>query len=102
MRCVLDPNVIILGLLSRESAAAKLLRYWYEGEFEVLVTYRLTSELSRGLNRLKIRGHITEVEAYAVKALVSRLAHRHGGPLDPENMEPNGHYLHDLALRTLT
>jgi predicted nucleic acid-binding protein len=47
VRAVLDPNVLIASLLSREGAAARLESSWLSGAFEVVVTESLLEELER-------------------------------------------------------
>lgn len=63
MRAVLDPNVIISGLLSPTGNAAHLLRAWQGGEFELIVPGVLLDELQRSLGYPKLRQHISEEEA---------------------------------------
>ena len=48
MRAVLDPNVIISGLLSPSGNAARLLRAWERGEYELIVSVSLVAELEDG------------------------------------------------------
>jgi predicted nucleic acid-binding protein len=49
VRAVLDPNVIISGLLSPAGNAAQLLAAWGRGEFELIVSNGLLEELARAL-----------------------------------------------------
>jgi hypothetical protein len=63
VRAVLDPNVIISGLLSPTGNAAHLLRAWEGGEFELIVSAALLNELERALGYPKLRRHISEEEA---------------------------------------
>ncbi len=63
MRAVLDPNVIISGLLSPTGNAAHLLEAWEGGEFELIVSAALLDELQRGLGYPKLRAHISEEES---------------------------------------
>lgn len=62
MRAVLDPNVIISGLLSPTGNAAHLLRAWEGGEFDLIVSAALLDELRRALGYPKLR-RISEAEA---------------------------------------
>ena len=98
MRCVLDPNVLVSALLSRESSAAQLLRLWLEGAFEVVVSPKLLSELYRTLHYPLISAHITTDEATTFAFMVRQLAQIRSDPTGPTaSTEPNGHYLVDLA-----
>lgn len=54
MRAVLDPNVLIAGLLSRTGAPAQLMTRWLGGEFELVVSDRLLDELERAFTYPKI------------------------------------------------
>ena len=66
MRAVLDPNVIISGLLSRLGNAAWLLREWEQGTFELIASVALLAELERALTYPKLRRRIPESDAVAV------------------------------------
>ncbi len=59
MRAVLDPNVIISGLLSAKGAPALLLSNWQDGRFEAIVSPLLLEELQRALAYPKLRRHIS-------------------------------------------
>jgi len=62
VRAVLDPNVIISGVLSPAGNAAQLLRAWEHGDFELIVSLALLEELKRALGYPKLRRHISEEE----------------------------------------
>ena len=47
MRIVLDTNVYISSLISDKGNAAKIVRWWLEGEFDVLVTQPIIDEILR-------------------------------------------------------
>ena len=66
MRAVLDPNVIIAGLLSPSGGPAHVLQAWELGEFELVVSPALLEELARAITYPKLRGRITETDAEAV------------------------------------
>lgn len=66
MRAVLDPNVIISGLLSRSGNAAWLLRVWEQGTFELIASVALLAELERALSYPKLRRRISESDAVEV------------------------------------
>ncbi len=47
MRALLDVNILISALLSRRGGPAQLLTRWLAGEFELVVSEALLSELER-------------------------------------------------------
>jgi uncharacterized protein len=63
---VLDPNVIISGLLSPSGNPASVLRAWGEGEFELIVSGVLLDEFARALSYPKLSRRISEEDANAV------------------------------------
>lgn len=62
MRAVIDPNVIISGVLSADGAPAQVLKAWRAGKFEAVVSAQLLAELGRALAYPKLRARITEAE----------------------------------------
>ena len=72
MRAVLDPNVIISGLLSPSGNAAWLLQAWERGEFELVVSAGLLAELERALAYPKLRRRVTEGDARQVVRWLSQ------------------------------
>lgn len=66
MRAVLDPNVIISGVLSAGSAPAETLRALDRGEFELIASEALLDELGRALAYPKLRSPIGADDAGAV------------------------------------
>ncbi len=74
MRAVFDPNVIISGLLSPAGNAARLLRAWEAGEFELIISAALLKELGRALAYPKLRRRISEEEAERVLQWLSESA----------------------------
>jgi putative PIN family toxin of toxin-antitoxin system len=85
VRAVLDPNVIISGLLSRAGRPARILRAWDEGQFELVVSGKLLDELVRALSYPKLRRHISEQDANAVMRWISASA---TSVADPESEPP--------------
>jgi putative PIN family toxin of toxin-antitoxin system len=65
VRAVLDPNVLIAGLLSRAGAPAQLMSRWLGGEFELVVSDRLLDELERAFTYPKLRSRLDEAETGA-------------------------------------
>jgi len=63
LRAVLDPNVVISGLLSARGAPATVLSSWREGHFEVIVSPLLLAELRRARAYPKLRRRISAEEA---------------------------------------
>jgi putative PIN family toxin of toxin-antitoxin system len=74
VRAVLDPNVIISGLISRGGAPARVLARGLKGDFEIVISPQLISELATALTYRKLRTHITPDEAAEVVDLMQRRA----------------------------
>ena len=66
MRAVLDVNVLIAALLAPSGAPARLLMRWLAGDFELLVSDHLLSELGRALKYPKLRDRVSATEAAAL------------------------------------
>ncbi len=63
MRAVLDPNVVISGLLSPAGNAAWLLHACEQGEFELIISAGLLAELERAPAYPKLRRRLPEDDA---------------------------------------
>lgn len=63
MRAVLDPNVVISGAISPRGTPADVLRSLARGDFELIASQMLLSELERALAYPKLRSHISESDA---------------------------------------
>lgn len=74
MQAILDPNVIISGLLSAQGTSAHILRAFRDGEFEIVICAQLLAELARALAYPKLRKHISEREATATLAWLQKTA----------------------------
>ena len=74
MRAVLDPGVIVSGLLAPKGGPASILRAWEAGEFELIVSPLLLTELERALSYPKLRKRIPQEDAVAVLAWLRRSA----------------------------
>jgi len=72
VRAVLDPNVVISGLLSRDGSPAQALLAWREGRFELVVSPLLLGELERALAYPKLRARITRRDAEAALRWLSQ------------------------------
>ncbi len=85
MRAVLDPNVVISGVLSSRRAPADVLRALAAGEFELIVSQALLDELERALAYPKLRRYISEPDAVE---LVRWVAGSATVVVDPESDSP--------------
>lgn len=63
MRAVLDPNVVISGAISPRGAPADVLRSLARGDFELIASERLLSELERALAYPKLRRRVSKSDA---------------------------------------
>jgi putative PIN family toxin of toxin-antitoxin system len=63
VRAVLDPNILIAALLSPSGAPARIIRRWLGGDFELIVSEALLSELERALAYPKLRRRISADDA---------------------------------------
>lgn len=100
MRAVLDPNIIISALLSPEGPPARTILAWLRGEFEVVVSPLLLSELERALGYAKLRRRIPVEEAEATIELFARSAtivEDPPGPPAVHSVDPGDDYLLALA-----
>ncbi len=64
MRIVLDANVFVSALISAKGTPARLLVYWQEGKFDIVVSPPMLQELERVLHysRLQQQYHLPEEE----------------------------------------
>lgn len=83
MRAVLDPNIVISGLLSPAASPARTLQAWQDGRFELVVSPGLLDELERALTYPKLRKRIPERSATAVLELLAR-----GATIEPDVAQP--------------
>jgi putative PIN family toxin of toxin-antitoxin system len=63
VRAVLDPNILIAAVLSPSGAPAQIISRWLGGEFELVVSDALLSELERALAYPKLRRRIPAHDA---------------------------------------
>lgn len=100
MRAVLDPNVVISGVLSSRGAPAEVMRSLARGEFELIASRALLDELQRALAYPKLRLHISESDA---ADLVRWIADSGTVVVDPDtdppvhSRDPDDDYLISLA-----
>ncbi len=100
MRAVLDPNVLISALLTRDGTPAKVLRAWLEGRFDLIVSPLLLEELERALAYPKLAERIPAPESAALVDWLGREAVLVDDPSDPpssHSVDPGDDYLLALA-----
>lgn len=100
MRAVLDPNVIISALLSRNGTPARVLRLWADGVWELVCSPQLLDELRRTLTYPKLAKHIHADEAAALLSLLQDEALVLRDPQVPPSTassDPDDNYLIALA-----
>lgn len=99
MRAVLDPNVLISGLLSPGGAPADVLRAWRAGRYELIVSPSLLAELERVLEYPKIRRRVPADAASRFVHALSRQASLSEDVIAdaPRSPDPDDDYLVALA-----
>jgi putative PIN family toxin of toxin-antitoxin system len=100
VRAVLDPNVIISGVLSPAGGPAQVLRALEAGEFELVVCQALIDELARAFAYPKLRQHIPQADAEALTRWIERSATKASNPTLPppaHAADPDDDYLIALA-----
>jgi uncharacterized protein len=100
VRAVLDPNVVISGVLSPTGNPAQVLRALEGGEFELVVCQALIDELARALAYPKLRQHIPQADAEALTHWIDRSATNAPDPTLPppaHAADPDDDYLIALA-----
>lgn len=100
MKGVLDANVFVAALLSRQGNPAELLRLWLDGAYELVVSPRLLAELQRVLAYPKLESRVSTAEAKAFLALLSEGATIVDDPAEPPSLrtaDPHDGYLVALA-----
>lgn len=55
LRVVVDTNVIVSGIISRNGYPASIIEAWLRGEFEVIISKKLQEEVNEVFDRLKIK-----------------------------------------------
>jgi uncharacterized protein len=66
VHAVLDVNVVVSGLLSRDGAPAAVLRGLDDGEFDAVASPQLLAELTRALAYPRLRRHINVDDSEAI------------------------------------
>lgn len=96
---MLDVNVLVAALLSRDGAPARLLLRWLAGDFELIVSENLLAELRRSLSYAKLRSRVPEADALAFVELIEATATKAVDPERPErrSRDPGDDYVLALA-----
>ncbi len=99
MRAVLDPNVLIAALLSRDGAPGRIVAQWLAGGFELVVSDALLAELERALAYPKLRRRVAPEEAAGFLTLLEHGALVAADPPGPQrrSADPGDDYLLALA-----
>jgi uncharacterized protein len=100
VRAVLDVNVLISALLSREGAPARIVTAWLDGAFELVVSPLLIGELRTALAYPKLRRRISPETAEEYVAILTRTAIQTPdapGPPGLRSADPDDDYLIALA-----
>jgi putative PIN family toxin of toxin-antitoxin system len=99
VRAVLDPNILIASLLSREGAPARLVSSWLAGAFEMIVSESLLEELERALTYPKLRDRVATGDASEFVALLRHTALLASEPstVASRSEDPDDDYLLALA-----
>ncbi|MEZ5331079.1 MAG: putative toxin-antitoxin system toxin component, PIN family [Thermoanaerobaculia bacterium] len=100
VRLVLDPNVLISAVLSKNGAPARLVREWLRGSFELVVSEALLDELRRALAYPELRELIRPGEAARLLDALRAGATMAPDPVEPHDVrsrDPNDDYLIALA-----
>lgn len=100
MRAVLDTNVLVAALLSRDGTPAALLRAWRAGAFDLVVSPTLLEELVRVLEYPMIAARVTATEREEFVGLLKEHAIRTADSVQASairSSDPADDYLISLA-----
>jgi putative PIN family toxin of toxin-antitoxin system len=101
VRAVVDVNVLISGVLSAKGPSAEILRAARDGQFELIVSEMLLTELARALRYPKLRKRIPPEKAAAFINWVRdhvTLADDPDSPPPVGSRDPDDDYLLSLAI----
>lgn len=99
-RVVLDPNVLVSGLITPRGASARLLVALRHGAFEIVISPQLLGELETVLRREKFRSYVSIGEAAEFVDLIRRIGTAVDDPAAPASGlsgDPDDEYLISLA-----
>ncbi|MEX1262386.1 MAG: putative toxin-antitoxin system toxin component, PIN family [Actinomycetota bacterium] len=99
IRAVIDPGVLIAGLITPGGLPSDIIRTWKQGVFELVVSPPLLDELTVTLLRPKFRRWVSESDAVAfVEVLrLSAVMVEDPAEVEPISRDPNDDYLIALA-----
>jgi putative PIN family toxin of toxin-antitoxin system len=99
IRAVVDPGVLIAGLIAPGGLPSDIIRAWRRGAFELVVSRLLLEELTDTLLRRKFRRWATENDVIAFVEVLRLAAVTVEDPaeVDPVSRDPNDDYLIALA-----
>lgn len=99
IRAVIDPGVLIAGLITPSGLPSDIFRAWKQGAFELVVSLLLLDELTVTLLRPKFRRLVSESDAVAfVEVLrLSAVMAEDPAEVEPISRDPNDDYLIALA-----
>lgn len=100
-RVVIDPGVIVSGLLNPDGPPGRLLDAWVDGEFDLVVSPHLLEELTDVLSRPKLASRLDSTIVSEMLRLVREAAViASDAPPAPVCRDPDDDYLVALALGT--
>jgi putative PIN family toxin of toxin-antitoxin system len=100
-RVVLDPGVIVSGLLNPDGTPGRLLDAWVDGEFDLVVSPHLLEELTEVLSRPKLASRLDSTVVSEMLLLVREAAvMASDSPPAEVCRDPDDDYLVALALGT--
>jgi uncharacterized protein len=99
IRAVIDPGVLIAGLITPGGLPSDIIRAWKQGAFELIVSPHLLDELIQTLLRPKFRRWAAENDVVAFVEVLRLAAMVADDPADvePVSRDPNDDYLIALA-----
>lgn len=99
-RAVVDPNVLISGVITPRGTSARILSELRDGAFELVISPLLLAELDGVLSRPKFRAYVTLEEVEAFVDLIRRIGQTVEDPEPPAEglcEDPDDEYLISLA-----
>ncbi len=99
IRAVVDPGVLIAGLITPGGLPSDIVRAWMRGSFELVVSPKLLDELTLTLLRPKFRRWATENDVVVFVEVLRSAALMVEDPdeVDAVSRDPNDDYLIALA-----
>jgi putative PIN family toxin of toxin-antitoxin system len=99
IRAVIDPGVLIAGLITPAGVPAAIIRAWTRGSFELVVSPRLLDELTTTLLRPKFRRWASEndVVAFVEVLRLAAVTVEDATEVEPVSRDPNDDSLIALA-----